>query len=253
MFAEPTARNCPSEQQRPGRKASRLPLLSLLGSALFCCALLTPPAIAGDSTLIDLSVEASHPASNDLVRAVVYAEADGNAPAVLADQINAQIAQGMRLAQSYATVRMQSGNVVTQPIRGRSGRIESWQMRQELRLESQDTGAMADLLGKLQGSLAVAWINFTPSSEARQKSENAAILAALAAFRTRAGLIAETLGRSWKIKQLNVNTGIRPMHSPQLRSAAVFAAEAAPMPLEAGETEINVSVNGQIELGDPAN
>lgn len=226
-------------------------LVAALCTALFGVLLATPVLAAEEAPRIDLSAEASRPASNDLVRAVVYAEADGSSPAALAGQINSQIGQGLRLAKSWASVRVQTGNVVTQPIRGRSGRIESWRMRQELRLESRDTGAMAELLGKLQGSLAVAALNFEPSPEARRQSEDAAILDALAAFRARAGLIADALGRNWKIRQLNVSTGSRPIHLPMLRAAGMLAADAAPMPLEAGQTEINVSVNGQIELGEP--
>ena len=71
---------------------------------------------------------------------------------------------------------------------------------------------------------------------------------AIAAFKVRVGVVAETLGKSYRIKQLNINTGNR-FVQPVFRSAArPLAAEAAPMPVEAGESQVTASVSGQIEL-----
>ena len=71
---------------------------------------------------------------------------------------------------------------------------------------------------------------------------------AIAAFKVRAGLVAETLGKTYRIKQLNIATGNR-FVQPVFRSAArSLAADAAPMPVEAGESQITASVSGQIEL-----
>ena len=54
--------------------------------ALLGGALLAAGATAG--TTIDLTAEASRPATNDMVRATVYAEASGSNPAELARRVN---------------------------------------------------------------------------------------------------------------------------------------------------------------------
>lgn len=214
----------------------------------FVLALLALPALAG--TTIDLSAEAARPAANDQVRATVFAEASGATPVELARRINAQIADSLTLARGYGSVRTQSGGTHTYPVYTKGNRIESWRMRSELTLESGDTAAMAELLGKLQGSLAVGNVAMLPSPETRRKAENEAMTEALAAFRARAKLLADAMGKPYRIKHLSVGTSGQ-MPVPKFRAAAMsMAAEASPMPMEGGESQVSANVSGQIELAD---
>lgn len=211
-------------------------------------ALMTASALAAPTT-IDLSTEVSHPAANDLARATVFAEAAGSTPAELAKRVNSLIAEGLKTAHGYASVKTQSGSTHTYPMYAKGGKIESWRMRSDLTLESGDTAALSELLGKLQTSLGVANLVMVPAPETRNKAENAAMLDAIAAFKARAKLLADALGKPYRIKQLAVSSNGRPAQGiPMLRSAGMFAAEAAPMPMEAGESQISASVSGQIEL-----
>lgn len=214
----------------------------------FVLALLALPALAG--TTIDLSAEAARPAANDQVRATVFAEASGATPVELARRINAQIADSLTLARGYGSVRTQSGGTHTYPVYTKGNRIESWRMRSELTLESGDTAAMAELLGKLQGSLAVGNVVMLPSPETRRKAENEAMTEALSAFRARAKLLADAMGKPYRIKHLSVGTSGQ-MPVPKFRAAAMsMAAEASPMPMEGGESQVSANVSGQIELAD---
>ena len=63
-----------------------------------------------------------------------------------------------------------------------------------------------------------------------------------------ARLIADALGSSFRIKHLSLGGGNRPM-APLMRSKG-FAADAVAMPVESGESQISVSVSGQIELSN---
>lgn len=214
----------------------------------FVLVLLALPALAG--TTIDLSAEAARPAANDQVRATVFAEASGATPAELARRVNAQIADSLALARGYGSVRTQSGGTHTYPVYTKGNRIESWRMRSELTLESGDAAAMAELLGKLQGSLAVGNVAMLPSPETRRKAENEAMTEALAAFRARAKLLADAMGKPYRIKHLSVGTSGQ-MPVPKFRAAAMsMAAEASPMPMEGGESQVSANVSGQIELAD---
>ena len=216
-----------------------------------CCALLawllSTPAWPAP-LLVELSGEASRAAINDLVRATVAAESSGATPGEPARQVNAQIAEALKTAKAYPAVKAQSGSTASYPVYAKGGKIEAWRVRSELTLESSDTAALSELLGKLQTSLGVSSLVLQPSAETRRQAEEQAMVEAIAAFKARASVVAETLGKTYRLKQLNIATGNR-FVQPVFRSAArPLTADAAPMPVEAGESQVTASVSGQIEL-----
>lgn len=216
-----------------------------------CLAAVGAPAWAADPPLVELSAQALHATPNDMVRATLYAEAQDAAPGPLAQRINKRIAAALETARDYPAVKAQSGATSTYPVYGKSGTtLEGWRTRSELRLESRDTVALSALLGKLQATLAIAGVDTLPAPETRKKGEDAAMVDAIHAFQERARLIGQTLGRKYRIHQMNIQTSGMPPPMPVLRAKAMSMSEAAPMPLEAGETQVSVSVSGQIELLD---
>ncbi|HNH63873.1 MAG TPA: SIMPL domain-containing protein [Thauera aminoaromatica] len=205
-----------------------------------------------DPPTVELAAEASGPAANDLAVAVMYAERSGASAAAVAREVNRDIAAALELARAQGAVKVQSGNVSTWPAYGKDGqgRITAWRMRSELRLESTDTAAMSELVGKLQESLALAQLSMEPAPETRRKAVSDVTVDALRAFEARAKLIADTLGRRYRIAHLSVGEhGLQPPPMPRMRAAAM-AAEAAPAPLEGGESRVSVQVGGRIELLD---
>jgi len=166
----------------------------------------------------------------------------------LSRQVNSLIADALKTARAYPGVKTQSGGTSTYPIYSKGGKIEAWRMRSELSLESGDSAALSELLGKLQASLGVSNLVLQPSPATRKKAENEAMLDAITAFRDRARVIADALGKPYRIKQLTVNTSGR-LVQPMFRAAAkAMVADAAPMPMEAGESQVSATVSGQIEL-----
>ena len=212
-------------------------------SLLICLPSLAAP------TIIELSAEASLPAANDMARATVSAEAAGTTPGELSRQVNGMIAEALKTAKSVPGVKAQNSGTSTYPVySSKGGKIESWRMRSELALESTNIAALSELLGKLQSSLAVSSLVLQPSPETRKKVENDAMLEALSAFKARAKVIADAMGKPYRIKQITVNTSgrfIQPMYRAAAKS---MMADAAPMPVEAGETQVSATVSGQIEL-----
>ena len=202
--------------------------------------------------LIDLAAEAGRPAANDMVRASVYSEASGSNPADLARQVNGNIGEALKLIREKKGVTVKSGNQSTYPIYTQSRRIDGWRMRSELLIESRDFGAVSELLGRLQQMrLAVGDIAQMPSPETRRQVEDEAMREAIRAFQNRAAVVAEQLGKGWKIKQMHINQGGgSPVPIMRGARAAMLAADAAPAPIEAGESTITTHVTGQIELED---
>ncbi len=202
--------------------------------------------------LIDLAAEAGRPAANDMVRASVYSEASGSNPADLARQVNGNIGEALKLIREKKGVTVKSGNQSTYPIYTQSRKIDGWRMRSELLIESKDFGAVSELLGRLQQMrLAVGDIAQMPSPETRRQVEDEAMREAIRAFQNRAAVVGEQLGKGWKIKQMHINQGGgSPLPIMRGARSAMLAAEAAPAPIEAGESTITTQISGQIELDD---
>ena len=225
----------------------RFPLPQAASAFLFSLA--AGVAFAASPLTVNLSSEASRPAANDLMQATVSAEASGATPAELSKRVNQAVAGALQLAKTYPAVKVQSGGTSTYPVYAKGGAIESWRMRSDIALESGDTASLSELLGKLQTSLAVSSLRMLPSPETKRKAEDAAILDALALFKARAKLLADTQGKSYGVKELSVNTGghfAPPV--PMLRAAKAMSSEAVPMPIESGESLVNASISGKIEI-----
>lgn len=199
---------------------------------------------AASGTVVELSAEASRSAANDYAQATAYAEDTDASPGEVAKRVNALIASALQTAKAYASISTRTGNVATYPVYAKgSTRVEAWRMRAEIVMETRDTEALSELLGRLHASLAVSQLTVSPAPETRHKAENEATLAAIAAFRAKAKLVADALGHSYRIRQINIGGG-RPQAYPRLRAS--LAADTAP--IEGGESQIGITVGGQIEL-----
>jgi predicted secreted protein len=229
--------------------------MKLICRAIALCTTLAMPAYAQTAPVvptIDLSVESSRAAANDLQRSVVFVEASDANLTALTRRVNQAINHGLATAKSATAVKVRSGNSSTWPNYARNTqKIDGWRMRSELMLESRDSAALSELLGKLQGELALGQISFTPSPETRKKAEDEAIIDAIGAFKGRAELAANALGRKYRIRNfaINANQNFRPP-MPMARAAGMsISSESAPPPsLETGETQVSVTVTGTIEL-----
>ena len=205
-----------------------------------------PPALP----TAEISVESSRSAPNDQFRAQVYYEASDANPAELARKVNAVVAQAVQAGRAYPAVKVRTAGSNTYPVYGKNSRsIESWRMRSTLALESRDAAPLSELIGKLQQTMAVAGLSAAPSPETWKKVEDEAIADALAAFEARARLVAGSLHKKWKIKRVAVNTGNAQPPRPVVGYArAAMVADAAPAPIEAGDSLVTVNVSGEIEL-----
>ena len=197
---------------------------------------------------VELSAETSRPAPNDLIQAVMSTEAGGATPGELSKQINPIIAEALKVAKAYPYVKVKSGNTSTLPVYTKNGKIESWRMRSEILLESNDPENLSELLGKLQSSLGISSLTMAPSPETRKKAEDEATLDAIALFKSRAQLLAENFGNSYSIIQLSVSNSGR-LIPPMARMAPkVISFSSESMPMEIGESLVTVTVAGKISV-----
>lgn len=237
-------------------QSCRLTLSRLLLPAL-AIVLYALPALANEHQsrlpTVNLSAEASREAPNDLATATVYFEDTHTQPAELAQRVNLAIAAAFEQIRAYPDIKANSSGIRTSPVYSRDGRsIDAWRMRADISLETTNTAALSELLGKLQTGMAIGGLSMQPSPETRNAAADLAAEEALRAFQARARAIADTLGRDYRIHSLSVNYGgYMPPPFPMMRSEMMAAPAMASAPvLEAGESRVSVSVTGTIELLD---
>jgi predicted secreted protein len=201
---------------------------------------------------VSFNVAAEREVANDWTTGVIGTTVSGSDPAELATRVNKQMNEALAIAKQAKGVKVTSGAYNTYPEYGDGNRIVRWQASQDLVLESKDTGAVAKLLGKLQErGLLLRNISFSVSRETQRKLEDELVAEAIAAFRTRASLVAKSFGKaSYGLISVNVGGGGYMPPMPMVRGKMeMMAADAAVAPtFEGGTSRVRMDVNGTIEL-----
>jgi len=222
--------------------------------AMLFALLLAPLAAAAQApeslfNLVSLQAQAEREVPNDLLSAVLAAEAEGTEPSKLSAEINQAMQAALAIAKGYATVHARSGNYQTFAVYDKE-RVARWRARQELRLKSPDFAAAAELIGKLQASLVVTGMSLTVSPELRRKTENALIEEALAAFDERAEIVrAARKERGFRVRDLQISSN--PVYPVPFAGAPrpVARSALAPAPaIAAGTSRVLVTVSGTVQL-----
>jgi len=238
---------------------STRPILGRVVTLLACAAVLGAAPLWAQTApqrynVVELQAEAQREVPNDLMVALLFVEETNANPAVLAAAINRSVAEALKIAREFASVKVRTGNNQTSPVYApRSNQLQGWRARAELRLESRDFAAGSALIGKLQASMQLGGVSFSVSPEARKAVENELIAEAIAAFRGRAEIAQKALGgRSFKVQRINLGSGLAgppPRLMMQARGAADAAVSAAAAPpAEGGASTLSVNVSGAVEV-----
>lgn len=187
---------------------------------------------------------------NDWATARLTAMAEGQDPARVAADVNARMARALATARKEKGVEVESGGYVTQPVYDAS-RIVRWQAWQEIRLESADVDRLSKLIGQLQeAEMQLSGIEFSVKRETREALQNELTLEALAAFRARADLISKGMGSAgWSLVSMSVGLGGGQPRHYAMRAESDMAMKSAAAPaFEAGKSELQITVDGNVEL-----
>ncbi|MET0066638.1 MAG: SIMPL domain-containing protein [Candidatus Thiodiazotropha sp.] len=198
---------------------------------------------------ISLQTRATEAVENDTLIAVMYAQREGPELAPLTDQVNRMVEKAVQQARQTDGIQVTTLGYQTHPVYQKQT-ISGWRVRQSIHLESQHSDVLGGLLGKLQSGLALESINYTLSSEGRDNVEERLILQAIDAFRQRASQVTRQMGRQqYRVVEMAIHTQ-SPSGSPSPMRARMMAMESsvAPPTLEGGTQNVQVEIEGRIEL-----
>jgi len=201
---------------------------------------------------VELRAEVSREVPNDLMSARLTVDANDPNPSEVAAALNRATAEAIITAAAFDRVKAQTGQTFTYPVYDKNQRLVGWRGRADVRVESQDFQALAQLAAKLQPTMQLGGIAFTISPAQRRKVESELITEAVEAFRARAVIAQRALGgSSYRIRRIALDTGgaAPPRPFAMTRAAPAVAGASAPPPVfEGGETQVQVTASGLIEV-----
>ena len=196
---------------------------------------------------LHFQVERSQQVGNDQMQVWLSAQAEGSDPARLARSINETMEWALAHGAGRPGMRIKTGNYQTQALRDKD-KLRGWLVSQDLHIEGTDIPAISALVGELQERLQVRSMGFAVSPEARRAAEEELIEAALQAFQARAASVQRIMGaKGHRLVSASIQSGGH-FPGPVLRAQMASAEFAAPAAVQAGESELRVTVAGSIEL-----
>ena len=197
---------------------------------------------------VNLSVSATDEIENDTLVVQLYVQKEGQIASQLAKQTNQDIEWAVQQAKQVAGIKVQTLDYHTSPTYRKQSQ-DGWRVRQSLRLTSQDTLAISQLIGDLQQRLMVENIRYKISQKRRDEAESRLTTQAIGAFKARAKLISTAWGHAdYRLVQMDINTSGRAIQ-PRYRQEAVMASADVGRPtLETGKQTVQIIASGTIEL-----
>ncbi|WP_372656482.1 SIMPL domain-containing protein [Hydrogenophaga sp.] len=170
------------------------------------------------------------------------------------NQLKVALESALVIARAAAQPRqleVRTGQFSLYPRYGSNSKIIGWQGRTELVLEGRDFAAISTTAGKIQ-SLSMGNVGFSLSREAQQKLESDVQALAIERFKMRAGEVSKSLGfAGYSLRELSISSadqGAAPFRPRVMAMEAKAAMSDAPVPVEAGQSTVNVTVSGSIQL-----
>ena len=209
-----------------------------------------PPPVPISSVAVTATATAT--VANDRLQAWLRTEAENVSPAAAAAQVNAASAKALAEAKAYPSIQVATMGYSTQQISER-GKPTRWRVSQTITVDASDFTAAATLLSKLQddNGLLLSNMSFSIADKTRRDTEDRITQQAIQAWQARAQQAAQALGfAKWRVGRVSVQTGGGPP-VPVMRAQAMSAMAAPPVALEAGTTEVTVTVSGDAVLDSP--
>ena len=210
------------------------------------------PAPAQPSVTVSASATAT--LTNDRLQAWLRAEAENASASAAASQVNAAIAKALADAKAFPSLKVASAGYSTYQVSDKA-KAQRWHVVQTIAVDTGDFNAAAAFITKMQdeNGLLLSGMGFTLSEKARHEAENSVTQQAIKTWQERAQQAAQGLGFGvWRTGRVSVQTSDGGRVYPVARAQAMAApAAVAPVALEAGTTDVTVTVSGEALLEQP--
>jgi predicted secreted protein len=227
---------------------------SILAVVLSCASAATSAVAQADTAstpqpVVTLTATASSAVPNDRMQVWLRAEAENADPARAASEVNGKMARAIARAKAQAGVDVATPGYSTYPVYDKEQRPARWRAAQTLSLESSDFAALAALATALQADagLLVSGVNFSVAPATRRKEEDALTEQAIRQWQQRAVNVARSFAApGWRTGRVTVQTNDYARPQPMMRGAAM--AQAAPIVVEGGSSDVTVTITGEAIL-----
>jgi len=210
---------------------------------------------ADDRNIVQLSASASVDVPQDLFTLSLGVTREGVDPTQVQQALKQVLEPALQDAKKKAApgaMEVRTGNFSLQPRYGRDSRVSGWVGNAELILEGSDSERIAATAARLQG-MVVTSTQFSLSREQRRALESQVQSAAIERFKARAQEVAHGFGFNvYTLRDISISAAdAAPV--PRVR---MFAAEAramaadAPIPVEAGKSTVQITVQGSVQLSN---
>ncbi|NNK58504.1 MAG: SIMPL domain-containing protein [Desulfofustis sp.] len=198
--------------------------------------------------IVNLRVEQTREVSNDVMVVVMQTTAQKNSSTEAARSVNEVMAWADKIISEDQRISHQTLNYQTRPVY-QNKTITGWSASQQLQLRSQDIEALTTMAGSLQQKLQIVSMQFQVSPDRRAEELETLVVEALEAFHTKAELVTRTLNADdYRLVNLSIDESGGPMPYRAIARAEAMTVGAAPPSVEAGDSKIQVSVTGSIQL-----
>ncbi len=205
---------------------------------------------APSQSAVTVSASSTVTVQNDRLQAWLRTEAESANPAAAASQVNTAIAKALASAKAYPTVKIATAGYSTQQVSDKQ-KPNRWRVVQSLSLDSGDFTAAATLISRLQDDdgLLLSGMGFSLADKTRRDAEDSVTQQAIKSWQARAQQAAIGLGYAgWRPGHVTVQTGEGGRVYPQMRAQAMSSGGSAPVAIEAGTTDVSVTVSGEAIL-----
>lgn len=245
---------------------SALTALFLAGPALAEDTVALPPA---GTTIVSLSATERQKIQQDTLSASLRIELDGASATEIQDKINKAmseaVAESKKVSEvktttgSYYVYQFDDGKPETQRVSPQTGQIENpvkkWRGSQTIDMESKDGAKLLTLAGKIQEKgFVMNNLSYALSPEKAEEIKDTLLTKAIAKLREKAKVAQTALGKSsFEIIDVNIDNASMPPAYPVAYKAMAMrdgagAAEMSAPTAEAGESEVEMTVNARILL-----
>jgi len=226
-------------------------IVATLASMAFSFAAYAQVLLSPEPPSVTVTASATASVANDRMHAWLRSEIDNPDPAKAASEVNTRIAKALARAKAVPGVEVTTSGYSSFQVTEKN-QPPRWRVTQSLFLEASDFATLAALVSRLQGEdgLLLSGLSFSVSEATRRKTEDALTQQAIKAWQARAKNAADGLGfPAWRVGKVAIQTGDHMPPRPLQRSAGVaYAASAAPVAVEGGNSDITVTVSGDAVL-----